>query len=224
MVFTPIAKKLGVLTECEILRRGYYPKGNGEVYLKIFPTKELSPIELTDFGSLTRIYGRSFVAGPLPLEIANRMALTATNELKKKFKDTPINIEIIKEPDHTYIGVGTGIIIVAETTTGCLLGGSALGKKGVSAEAVGLEATEQLIHDLNHEACIDQYMQDQLIIFMALANGTSKVKTGPLTLHTETAIYFAQLLTGAKFVINKVSQSQNIIECTGIGYKNKFLF
>ena len=35
----------------------------------------------------------------------------------------------------------------------------------------------------------------QLIIFMALANGISRVKTGPITLHTETAIHFAEKLT-----------------------------
>ncbi len=41
-----------------------------------------------------------------------------------------------------------------------------------------------------------QYWQDQLILFMALADGLSVIKTGPLTLHTETSIFFASLLTG----------------------------
>ena len=35
----------------------------------------------------------------------------------------------------------------------------------------------------------------QLIIFMALANGVSRVKSGPITLHTQTAIHFAEQLT-----------------------------
>ena len=222
MVFTPIAEKFGVRTECQILRRGYYPKGGGEVYLKIYPVKELSPISILEFGNLKRIYGRSFVAGHLPIDIAKRMAKTVNQELEKIYQDIPIDIEIVKEPDHTYNGTGTGIIVIAETTTGCILAGSALGKKGITAEAVGLEAVQQLIDDLSHEACVDQFMQDQLIIFMGLANGVSKIKTGPLTLHTETAIHYTQLLTGAKFVVNKIN-SGNIIECTGIGYKNEFL-
>ena len=222
MVFTPNAQKMGINTECQILRRGYYPKGNGEVFLKIQPVSELKPIDLTDFGSLKRIYGRSFVAGHLPMDVPHRMAKAATSELRKIYKDVPIEIEIVKEPEHTYIGVGTGIILIAETSTGCLLGGSSIGKKGVLAENVGAEAAEQLIDDLKHESCVDQFMQDQLIIFMGLANGTSRIKTGPLTLHTETAIFFTQLLSGAKFVVTKVN-SGNIIECTGIGFKNKFL-
>ena len=40
----------------------------------------------------------------------------------------------------------------------------------------------------------------QLLIFMALAEGKSRVKCGEITLHTKTAIAIAQLLT-------KVSQS-----------------
>jgi hypothetical protein len=38
--------------------------------------------------------------------------------------------------------------------------------------------------------------QDELIIFMALAEGTSKIKTGPLSLHTKAAIFFTKHLTG----------------------------
>ncbi|KAH9366498.1 hypothetical protein HPB48_018087 [Haemaphysalis longicornis] len=39
----------------------------------------------------------------------------------------------------------------------------------------------------------------QLIVFMALANGTSQVLCGPLTLHTETAIHVAHQLTQVFF-------------------------
>lgn len=52
--------------------------------------------------------------------------------------------------------------MVAETTTGCLLAGSASGKKGVPAEDVAKEALYSLIEDLDHQACVDQYAQDQV--------------------------------------------------------------
>lgn len=35
----------------------------------------------------------------------------------------------------------------------------------------------------------------QVIIFMALADGKSRIRIGPLTLHTKTAIFVAELLT-----------------------------
>ncbi len=39
-----------------IVNRGYYPKGGGEVVLKVNPVKELSPINLTERGNITKIY------------------------------------------------------------------------------------------------------------------------------------------------------------------------
>lgn len=55
--------------------------------------------------------------------------------------------------------------------------------------------------------------------------------TGPLSLHTETAIYFAQQLSPAKFTITPVPASEKefpeentfYIECVGSGHTNAFL-
>ena len=48
---------------------------------------------------------------------------------------------------------------------------------------------------------IKRVVQDQMIIFMALADGESRLLCGPLTLHTETAIHIAEKMTGAKFKV-----------------------
>jgi RNA 3'-terminal phosphate cyclase (ATP) len=88
---------------------------------------------------------------------------------------------------------------------------------------LGREAAKDIVEAVKLRACADLYLQDQLIIFMALASGVSRIRSGPLTLHTETAIHVAELLTGAKF---KVEQSQDepgvhFIECQGISFTNK---
>lgn len=208
----------------ETSRRGFNPQGGGEVTLSAKPIRQLNPVQLTEFGTLKRIYGRAFVAGILAIKIAQRMANAASFELKQHYGNVTIDIEVVKEKEGTFNGVGCGIIVVAESTTGCLLAGSAIGERGVPAEEVAKQATSTLIEDLDSNSCVDQYMQDQLIIFMGLANGTSKVRTGPLTQHTKTAIHFTELLTGAKFNIipDKKTNSQ-IVECTGIGFTNTFL-
>jgi RNA 3'-terminal phosphate cyclase (ATP) len=56
---------------------------------------------------------------------------------------------------------------------------------------------------LDSRACIDAHVQDQLIIFMALANGKSRIRSVPLTLHTKTAIHVAELMTKVSIVIAK---------------------
>ncbi|ELV10511.1 RNA 3'-terminal phosphate cyclase [Tupaia chinensis] len=209
--------------------RGYYPKGGGEVIVRMSPVKQLNPINLTDRGSVTKIYGRAFVAGVLPFKVAKDMAAAAVRCIRKEIRDLFVSIQPVQEPKDQAFGNGNGIIIIAETSTGCLFAGSSLGKRGVSADKVGIEAAEMLLANLRHGGTVDEYLQDQLIVFMALANGVSRIKTGPVTLHTQTAIHFAEQLAKAKFTVKKsedeedASKDTYIIECQGIGMTNPHL-
>lgn len=228
-VFQPVAEKFGLTFQIDIPKRGYYPKGGGEVRVKIRPVSQLKAVTMVDRGSLQRIWGEAFVGGVLPMKVAQRMAQEATRLLKNY--DIPVNIAPIKEPDHKTVGSGTGLWIVAETSTGCRFAGSAIGKKGVSAEEVASNAVEELKDSLENNCCVDQHLQDQVVILMALAEGKSSFKTGPVTLHTETAIHIAEKLTNVKFNIKsfpeveeeKSNKETFIIECDGIGLKNKYL-
>ncbi|XP_028857660.1 RNA 3'-terminal phosphate cyclase isoform X1 [Denticeps clupeoides] len=223
-VFKPIVEKFGVRFDCDLKMRGYYPKGGGEVLVKVNPVKELSPINMTERGNITKIYGRAFVAGVLPSKLAKDMSTAAVRAIRKEIKDLYINIQSLQEKDKAC-GNGNGIIIIAESSTGCIFAGSALGKKGVYADKVGIEAAEMLLRNIRHNGCVDEFLQDQLIVFMALAKGTSRMRTGPITLHTQTAIHVAELLTKAKFAIHKAEDENAnndtyIIECQGVGMDN----
>ena len=52
-IFAPIARKhLGLHVESQILRRGYYPKGGGEVFIRTSPCEYLNSVDLVEFGTL----------------------------------------------------------------------------------------------------------------------------------------------------------------------------
>ncbi|CAF4026756.1 unnamed protein product [Rotaria sp. Silwood2] len=267
MVFQPIARRFNFNFDMNVIRRGYYPKGGGEVRITVNPTDQLTAVDLTEFGQIKRFFGRAFVAGILSkrvmnelfflkninlscnirIKIAHEMAEAAEKLIHKRYaKDIPIEIQVVKEPDNMAIGTATGIIVGAETTTGCILAASALGKRGVPANDVGTQAAEDLLNDLSYRACVDRHLQDQLIILMALAKGNSKIRCGPLSDHTKTAIYVAELLTKVKFTVTEVSSlitgndqsnstrpeasaasasntsnSTFIVECEGLGYQRR---
>jgi RNA 3'-terminal phosphate cyclase (ATP) len=217
-----VRKHFGIELECEVARKGFYPRGGGELFVRVMPVTggRLKPMVLEEFGQLTRIHGRAFVAGTLPLKIAERMASTARDALKRAFPDTPVEIESVVE--NRGVGSGTGIVVFAETSAGCLLSGSALSEKGVAAEQVAEKATGRLIGELRERRCVDEHMQDQVIVFMALAEGKSRLRCGPLSLHTRTAIHYAELMTGAKFNVREHSESDGggvTITCDGIGFQ-----
>ncbi|XP_068176524.1 RNA 3'-terminal phosphate cyclase [Antennarius striatus] len=226
-VFKPIVEKFGVHFDCDIRMRGYYPKGGGEVMVTVNPVKELQPVVMTERGNITKIYGRAFVAGVLPFKLAKDMSAAAVRAIRKEIKELYINIQPLQEKDKAC-GNGNGIIIIAESSTGCVFAGSALGKKGVYADKIGIEAAEMLLRNIRHNGCVDEFLQDQLIIFMAMAKGRSRIRTGAVTLHTQTAIHIAEQLTQAKFTITKSEEQLSgsvtyIIECEGSGLTNPSL-
>lgn len=63
-------------------------------------------------------------------------------------------------------------------------------------------------------------LQDQVIIYMALAEGRSSMRVGDITLHTKTAIYIAELIANVRFEVVE-DGSQNIIQCNGLRVYNR---
>lgn len=124
----------------------------------------------------------------------------------------------------------SGCQVVLQTTTGAFITGDSLvleaGKTGavqISATEVSDKAVERLKEAWEKgRGCVDEYLMDQLIIFMALAKGTSKVlcpaPTSISSLHIETAIHFSELLCGVKFRVEDQGDGTKIIECEGMGF------
>lgn len=105
------------------------------------------------------------------------------------------------------------------------MGASALGSRNEKPFESGKKVATELMKCMSSGSCVDPNVQDQLIIFMALAKGVSRIRcTMPLTMHTKTAIYIAELLTEVKFnIIESDDHPTTIVECAGIGYENSNL-
>ena len=64
---------------------------------------------------------------------------------------------------------------------------------------------------------VDRHLADQLILFAALAEGTTKVLIPRMTEHIETNLWLVQKILGAK-----TSQTGNKLRIEGIGFQSKF--
>lgn len=226
-ILLPLLKQaMGISIELDVVRRGFFPRGGGKIVLKVpaLPFGEtLPPINLMERGEISRVAILAFTAGRVNPNVGNRMAKSAEN-LLGAYLDAkiPIDSKVDREPPDS--DNGCGVLVVVETSTGCIFGGSGLGERGLAAEIVGRNAAESVISTLSEypAACVDDWMQDQLIIFMALAHGTSSVRTGKPTLHTRTAIAVAESLTSVRFHVEKdVSGKAWIISCTGLGQQGR---
>ena len=153
-------KHFGINAALDIHKRGYYPRGGGEVRVSV-PSfvGPLRPVTLTERGAVTSIHGRAYVAG-LPRSLAEQMQRAAHSRLVASgIEPGIINIDVIRERNEDAVGAGSGVVLWAETEKGCRIGGSAIGAKGKEPLTVGEQAADELIRNLDEAGCVDEYLQ-----------------------------------------------------------------
>jgi RNA 3'-terminal phosphate cyclase (ATP) len=100
-------------------------------------------------------------------------------------------------------GEGCGIVLWAECEGGRRFAGSALGRRGKRAEEVGREAAHSLLSELAGDWAVETHLADQLIVWMALADGPSEFTTAKLTDHVRNAVIVAEAIAGARFALEE---------------------
>lgn len=212
----PILRKIGYQGKVKVDRRGHYPKGGGEIRATINPVKSLDPLRLEKRGKIQKIFGKSHTV-KLPDHIAKREAKSAKKLLNEKGYETKIETETQEEPENHQQSPGTGIVLWAKTKQGSILSSSCLGEKGKPAEEVGEEAAEKLIQQIETGKALGPHMTDQVIPYLSLANGKSKIGSTKLTSHTLTNIELIKKIIGAKITIEGKQGQPGNIKIEGVG-------
>ncbi len=189
-VITYHLKLVGYEVRIELIRRGHYPRGGGEVRVKVDkPPRALAAVELIKRGNVRYIKGRSHCV-KLPKHVAERQAKSARELLSKELAGIPIEIELewYEPSKDPHLGPGSGIVLWASAGE-ALLGADALGARGKRAEVVGEEAAKKLLNDLRTGMALDTHMSDNIIPYLALAEGTSSIGGAKLSMHAYTNIW-----------------------------------
>jgi len=193
-IFLPMAKKVGCQIDLEITKWGWYPKGGGEVHCMIHPAEKLLPLNLTERGKLLNLTGVSAVSN-LPAPIAERQKNQALKILREK--DFSPEIKILQAPS---IGQGTFFFLKAEFENS-KAGFGALGEMGKRAEKVAEEACQEFLQFIQTKAAIDPHLSDQLIPYLALADGPSSFTVSRISKHLLTNIWVVQQFLPTKITV-----------------------
>ncbi|RLF91489.1 RNA 3'-phosphate cyclase [Thermococci archaeon] len=211
-VLLRLLMEMGFNFKIDIKRRGYYPKGGGIVYLRTNPVEELKEIKKEKFGTLKRIEGRSH-CGRLPRHVAERQANSARDLLSERgYPDPEIEIEV---SDSLCPGSGITIWGIGES----IIGGDSIGERGKRAEIVGKEAAKKFVSAMESGAALDEHMGDNLIPWMGLARGKSRITVSRITKHTLTNIKVTEEILGVEFKVVGKEGDAGTIEVKGMGFK-----
>ncbi|KAI9695882.1 MAG: hypothetical protein M1836_005999 [Candelina mexicana] len=178
----------------------------------LLPKTHLPSFSLTQRGQIESIT----VTFLVPSEARKQTHDEMSNVLSHKFPATPINFlidEDSRDKKRFYL------LLVAHTSNNHTLGRDWLYDKKITdipSTITKLVNTvvNALLSELKHGGCVDEYMQDQLVIYQALAKGTSVVDAGrrgnaeeqdgypaprEASLHTRTARWVANQVLGVTF-------------------------
>lgn len=210
-ILLPTLEKMGYRAEININKHGFYPVGGADVDITIHPCKTLRTLELTEPGKIREVKGISVATSHLKKPgVADRQAESCSKILEEKTGLKP-KIQTRYVPADCP---GSGVVIQAETSTGCILGADGLGEKGKPSEKVGREAAEGLLETIDSGAAVDKYLSDQLLIFMASAQGESRITAPKFTDHARTNMWLIQKFLDVSFQVEK-KKNNVIISCSG---------
>lgn len=183
-VFLPLVRRLGALVDLEVPRRGYYPRGGGLLEAVIEPTRSWSPFRAARTDSIERVRGIAHVSN-LPEEIPKRMKHAAIRRLHGA-KDVKVEERLYRGDEA--IGQGGALVLWAETTE-TFLGADSLAQRGKPSEKVGEEAASSLMAEIDSRATLDVHAADQLLVYLARANGPCEFRVREVSRHLETLMW-----------------------------------
>ncbi len=202
-VFLPALAQLGGQVSLEISKWGWYPKGGGELRLKVEPGREisgtewLSPPELDDFQGLAAAAG-------LPEHVIDRQLRQVQRVLGADFP-----MVRLRAP-----GAAPGSFVMI---WGPQAGFSALGARGKPAEQVGEDAAREFLKFTRSGAAVDRHLADQIILYLPLAQGPSAFTSEEITGHLITNIWVIEQFLGPCFRVEGSRGGPGRVRCGGGG-------
>jgi RNA 3'-terminal phosphate cyclase (ATP) len=194
-VFLPMVARMGVQAQVRLEAWGFYPVGEGSVTAEIRGVP--GPLRAQDWserGRLRRAWGLA-VAANLPAHIPQRMAGRARNLLLEE----GIRLEVTPLRESAASPGALTLLFAAYDHSWA--GFSALGERGKPSEQVAGEAAFDFLAQHRSGQAVDMHLADQLLLPMALAEGTSSFTTCRVTQHLLTNADIVRQFVPAEIVI-----------------------
>lgn len=214
-VLLPMLSLIGIPSIKSQLHSRGWSQGNstlGSVTYTITPLHNALPaFQLTDRGEIVSI--RATILAPSESEQQFRDELDVMFERREAalFGSSSPEIDITFEDskhEKRYF-----LLLVATTTTGVKLGADWLYDQGVRAGKMNKivpnivkKVSDDLVAEIGHGGCVDEYMRDQIVVFQTLAAGKSVVYGGRRndvlvepSLHAKTAHWVANKMLRVEF-------------------------
>jgi len=160
-VFLPHLRLFGGDFSLAVRRRGYFPRGGGNVIVSVDDPLidcPLRAVDLTDQGRVENVTVWASVGGKLSPTVADEIGAAAVDKLRRGLP-SGVQINVERQVHRDAACNGSGVLCVARTSTGRILGDSAVGSPKTHPRNTGSFAAVGLLASIGSGACLDRWMQ-----------------------------------------------------------------
>ncbi|HDO19635.1 MAG TPA: RNA 3'-terminal phosphate cyclase [Thermoplasmatales archaeon] len=199
-VFLHVLSTLGIKVKTELIKRGFYPAGGGEVTVEIFPSESLDSIRVDEPLRYENVEG-NIVISKLPDDIPKRIKHSIVKQMVHYSINGEINIE---KCDTLSPGV---IVTLWADSNYSRIGCAILGEKGLPSEILGRKCALNIIDDIKSGVTLDMYATDQILPYIAYITSyrgeKSVLLSRELTRHAKTNAWLIEKFLPVKFLIER---------------------
>jgi len=188
--------RIGIEFSIEIIKRGYYPKGNGEVKLEVYPSKIKS---LT----LSKRETNNLKLKCTFSKISTNIIKEKIEKVKEKINKEKFNVEIeIKEEEAKDSGAS---LLIYSIDKNSIIGIDGLFNKKTQNFDLDFEKF------INNSLGVDENLADMLVVPASLGINKTTLQVKEITKHLETNLFVTSKITGCKYGIGKTSGGFEVI-------------
>ena len=189
-------QRIGIEFSLDVIKRGYYPRGRGEIRLQVFPANIKSKLFLerkTKFVKLICSYSKLSVE-KIEKEIEH---------IKKKLEEENFIIEVeIKNQEAIDSGAS---LLIYSTDKNSIIGIDSLYNKKLQKFDLDLDKFTE------NSLGVDKNLADMIVVPASLSHGKTVFRVGEITKHLETNLYVTSKITGCKYGIGKLPDGFEVI-------------
>ena len=194
--------KMGINFSLELSKRGYYPKGGGEVILQV-SSSNVNSISLTKRKTKSIKLLCTF-SKLLREDVENKV-----KKIKEKLIENNFSVDVtIKNEDAIDSGASLLIYSIDENSI-------------IGVDALFDKKTKEFDFDLNkfidNSLGVDEKLADMLVALASLGDKKTIFHTKEITKHLETNLFVTSKITGCKYGIGRLDDGFEVI-IEGISY------
>ena len=188
--------RIGINFSIKLTKRGYYPRGGGEIKLEVYPSK-IKSINFSQrkTNNLKLICTFS--------KISRELIIEKLKIIEEKFSKTNFNVKVeIKEEKAIDSGASLLLYSIDENS---IIGMDKLFNKKTQNFDLDIDKF------INNSTGMDENLADMLVVPASLGVKKTVFQVKEITKHLETNLFVTSKITGCKYGIGKISGGFEII-------------